>query len=253
MIEYTNVSKSYGPLRVLRDVSCAIPDGLITVIVGPSGVGKSVMMKMIVGLERPDSGSVLVDGQDVSRLDERGLYLLRRKMGMLFQDGALFDSMTVGENVAFPLLQHTNKPAREISRIVAEKLGLVGMPGTEGNWISELSGGMRKRVGLARAIALEPEIVLFDEPTSGLDPVMAEAIDRLIMEMQEKLRCTFVVISHDIPGTFRIADRVGVLHDTRLVAYGDKDTIMNSADPLLTRFFSRSIDPEYYRKQPRRE
>ncbi|MCX6354336.1 MAG: ABC transporter ATP-binding protein [Candidatus Aureabacteria bacterium] len=239
MIEYKNVDKSFGDLRVLDHISCAIPEGKITVFVGPSGVGKSVLMKMIVGLEKPDAGSVWVDGDEVNRMDERGLYRVRRKIGMLFQDGALLDSMTVAENVAFPLRQHTSKREKEIARIVSEKLALVGMPGCEGKWPSELSGGMRKRVGLARAIALEPEIVLFDEPTSGLDPLMADAIDDLILEMQRKLRCTFVVNSHDIPGTFRIADLIGVLYDSRLVAYGEREEIQRSRDQLLIRFFSR--------------
>ncbi len=241
MIEYIEVYKSFGDLKVLEDISCKIQDSKTTVFIGPSGVGKSVLMKMIVGLERPDSGVVLVNGMDVSRMNENRLYELRRKMGMLFQDGALFDSMTVGDNVAFPLRRHSRKTYREIAAIVAEKLALVGMPGSENKWPSELSGGMRKRVGLARAIALEPEIVLFDEPTSGLDPIMADAIDELILNMQRKLRCTFVVISHDIPGTFKIADRIGVLYDTRLIAYDDRSEILQSRDPLLVRFLSRNL------------
>jgi phospholipid/cholesterol/gamma-HCH transport system ATP-binding protein len=239
MIEYINVSKSFGDLKVLENVSCRIEKGLTTVFIGPSGVGKSVLMKMIIGLEYPDKGRVLVDGEDVSRMNERTLYRLRRKMGMLFQDGALFDSMTVGENVAFPLKMHTRKTASERRRLVGEKLSLVGMPGCEDKMPSELSGGMRKRVGLARAIALQPEIVLFDEPTSGLDPFIADTIDELILEMKRKLRCTFVVISHDIPGTLKIADRIGFLYDTRLLAYGTRDEIINSNDALLKRFFSR--------------
>ncbi len=239
MIEYIGVSKSFGELKVLEDISCKIPDSRITVFIGPSGVGKSVLMKMLVGLEKPDSGAVRVDGEDVTRMDERSLYRLRRKMGMLFQDGALLDSMTAGENVAFPMRQHTDMTEAEIARAVAQKLSLVGMPGCEEKWPSELSGGMRKRVGLARAIALDPAIVLFDEPTSGLDPLMADAIDELILDMQRKLGCTFVVISHDIPGTYKIADRVGVLYDARLIAYGEKEEIYRSRDPILVKFFSR--------------
>lgn len=239
MIEYIDVCKSFDNLRVLDDISCVIPEGKITVFIGPSGVGKSVLMKMIVGLESPDAGSVRVDGEEVNRMDWHNLYRLRRKLGMLFQDGALFDSMSVGENVAFPLRQHTRMPESEIARTVAEKLSLVGMPGCEEKWPSELSGGMRKRVGLARAIALDPEIVLFDEPTSGLDPLTADAIDELILRMQRRLGCTFVVNSHDIPGTFRIADRIGVLYETRLVAYGESEEVRRSRDPLLVRFFER--------------
>ncbi|MEJ2744707.1 MAG: ABC transporter ATP-binding protein [bacterium] len=239
MIEYIGVSKSFGDLKVLEGISCTIPDSRITVFIGPSGVGKSVLMKMLVGLERPDEGAVLVDGEDVVHMDERSLYRLRRRMGMLFQDGALLDSMTAGENVAFPMRQHTNMTEAEIASAVAEKLLLVGMPGCEEKWPSELSGGMRKRVGLARAIALNPSIVLFDEPTSGLDPLMADAIDELILDMQRKLGCTFVVISHDIPGTYKIADRVGVLYDTKLIAYGEKEEVYRSRDPILVKFFSR--------------
>ncbi|MCX6357073.1 MAG: ABC transporter ATP-binding protein [Candidatus Aureabacteria bacterium] len=243
MIEYIHVSKSFDGLKVLEDVSCTIREGKITVFIGPSGVGKSVMMKMIVGLEAPDTGSVLVDGDEVNGMNEARLYRLRRKIGMLFQDGALFDSMTAGDNVAFPLRQHTRMPEGEIRRIVAEKLSLVGMPGCENKLPSELSGGMRKRVGLARAIALNPEIVLFDEPTSGLDPLMAAAIDSLIIEMQRRLGCTFVVISHDIPGTFTIADRIGVLYDTRLISYGTREEIRGSRDPVLVEFFARNMEP----------
>lgn len=245
MIEYINVYKSFGDLKVLEGISCKIPEARTTVFIGPSGVGKSVLMKMLVGLEKPDSGSVLLDGEDISRMDEKSLYRVRRKMGMLFQDGALFDSLTVGENVGFPLIQHTRKSEAEIGRIVSEKLALVGMPGSKDKMPSELSGGMRKRVGLARAIALEPEIVLFDEPTSGLDPIMADAIDEMILDMQRKLRCTFYVISHDIPGTFRIADQIGVLYDTRLIAYGKKEEIMHSRDPLLVKFFSRDTNKKW--------
>lgn len=239
MIEYDNVCKSFDGLKVLENVSCVIPDSRITVFVGPSGVGKSVLMKMIVGLERPDSGTVRVGGENVAALGERGLYRLRRRMGMLFQDGALFDSMTAGENVAFPMRRHTRMSEGEIRRGVAERLALVGMPGCEEKYPAELSGGMRKRVGLARAIALDPEIVLFDEPTSGLDPLMADAIDELILDMQRKLGCTFVVNSHDIPGTFKIADVIGVLYDSRLIACGGREEIMRSRDPVLERFFAR--------------
>ena len=245
MIEYRNVYKSFDGLRVLEDVSCSLPEAKITVFVGPSGVGKSVLMRMIVGLERPDSGEVLVGGENVAALNERGLYRLRRRMGMLFQDGALFDSMTAGENVAFPLRQHTRLSEREIGRVVTQKLALVGMPGCAAKYPSELSGGMRKRVGLARAIALEPEIVLFDEPTSGLDPLMADAIDDLILDMQCKLGCTFVVNSHDIPGTFKIADAIGVLHDARLVAFGGREEIIRSRNPVLMRFFARHRKQDY--------
>jgi len=167
---------------------------------------------------------------------------VRKKFGMLFQDGALFDSMDVGENVAFPLRRHTKKSEREIREIVANKLAQVGLPGIEHKFPSELSGGMRKRVGIARAIALEPEIVLFDEPNSGLDPVMSDAIDKLILRMQHELGLTFVVISHDIPGTFQIADRIAMLYKSKLIAYGPAQELREAQDPILRQFFDRSAD-----------
>ncbi|RJO63914.1 MAG: ABC transporter ATP-binding protein [Myxococcales bacterium] len=242
VIRYANVTKAFGRHVVLDDVSCAIRRNKITVIVGPSGVGKSVFIKHVVGLLKPDEGSVTVDGVEVTTLDGRGLYSLRKRFGMMFQDGALFDSMSVGENVAFPLVQHTRKPRAEIDRIVAEKLAAVGLPGIEYLFPSELSGGMRKRVGFARAIVLEPEIVLFDEPNSGLDPVMADAIDSLILRMQRELGITFLVISHDIASTRRIADDVGMLYNGRLVAFGPREKVMESGDPILRQFFSRTAE-----------
>lgn len=219
MIEYRNVCKSFDGVRVLADVSCSLPESKITVFVGPSGVGKSVLMRMIVGLERPDSGAVLVGGENVAALDERGLYRLRRRMGMLFQDGALFDSMTAGENVAFPLRRHTRLSEREIERVVAEKLALVGMPDCAPKYPSELSGGMRKRVGLARAIALEPEIVLFDEPTSGLDPLMEDAFRAIIRDLRDRGR-TVLLSSHILAEVEALADRVTIIRQGRAVANG---------------------------------
>jgi phospholipid/cholesterol/gamma-HCH transport system ATP-binding protein len=242
IIEFDSVSKSFGDKRVLDNVSCRIRRNAITVIVGPSGVGKSVFIKHLVGLMMPDSGRVLVDGEDVTRMRERDLYKLRKRFGMMFQDGALFDSMTVGENVGFPLAQHTKLSASQRADIVARKLASVGLPGVEGLMPSELSGGMRKRVGFARAIVMEPEIVLFDEPNSGLDPVMADAIDSLILKMQQELGITFLVISHDIDSTRRIADEVGMLFNSRLIAFGPREQVMNSPDPTLVQFFSRSAE-----------
>ena len=205
IIRFEGVSKSFGDRAVLRDVSCRIRRDKITVIVGPSGVGKSVFIKILIGLLRPDEGQVWVDEVEVTGLKQAGLFALRKRFGMMFQDGALFDSMSVGENVAFPLRMHTQKSQADITRIVAEKLRAVGLPGIENMPTAALSGGMRKRVGFARAIVMEPEIVLFDEPNSGLDPVMADAIDSLILNMQRELGITFLVISHDIPSTQRIA------------------------------------------------
>ncbi|MNK46331.1 putative phospholipid import ATP-binding protein MlaF [compost metagenome] len=242
IISFQNVHKAFGRQKVLDDVSLDIERGKTTVIIGPSGTGKSVFIKLLVGLLKPDQGAIHVDGEDITRLKERQLYEVRKKFGMLFQDGALFDSMDVGENVAFPLRRHTKKSEREIREIVANKLAQVGLPGIEHKFPSELSGGMRKRVGIARAIALEPEIVLFDEPNSGLDPVMSDAIDKLILRMQRELGLTFVVISHDIPGTFQIADRIAMLYKSKLIAYGPAQELQVSGDPILRQFFDRSAD-----------
>ncbi len=239
MIELIDVTKSFGDNKVLDSVSCHIEGGKITVFIGPSGVGKSVLIKQIVGLIKPDRGRIMIDGQDVTVMSEKDIYRLRCKFGMLFQDGALFDSFTVGENVAFPIVQHTKKKESEVKKIVAEKLFLVGLEGIEEMMPSELSGGMRKRVGLARAIALEPEIVFFDEPSSGLDPITANAIDALILEMHRKLNITFVVISHDIYSTMTIANKVGLLYDTKLLEFGTPEERAHSENPVLKEFFSR--------------
>lgn len=241
-IEFRNVHKSFGKQKVLDDVSLTIPNGQTTVILGPSGTGKSVFIKLLVGLLKPDAGQILIDGQDITHLPDRELFEIRKKFGMLFQDGALFDSMTVGENIAFPLERHTKKKPAEIKEIVASKLKQVGMPGVEYKFPGELSGGMRKRVGIARALALEPEFVLFDEPNSGLDPVMSDAIDKLILRMQRDLGLTFIVISHDIPGTFQIADRIAMLYKSKLIADGPADEVRASNNPVLQQFFGRSAE-----------
>lgn len=242
IIEYAEVSKRFGALVVLDRVSCQIKAGETTVILGPSGTGKSVFIKHMVGLLKPDAGKVLVFGQNVPDLRGEALFALRKRFGMLFQDGALFDSMTVGENIGFPLRMHTKKKEAEIRELVAARLASVGLPGIEGKFPSELSGGMRKRVAFARAIILEPEIVLFDEPNSGLDPVMSAEIDALILRLQRQLGITFIVISHDIPQAFQIADTIGMLYKGQLIAYGPKEEIRQTANPILQQFFSRSAD-----------
>ena len=242
MIEIRGLTKSLGGRKVLDNVTCTIEQRKTTVFIGPSGVGKTVLIKHIVGLLEPDAGEILVDGVDITKLGEHALYEIRMKFGMLFQDAALFDSMTVFENVAFPLRHHTRKKDKEIEEIVERKLRQVGMPGIGAKMPAELSGGMRKRVGLARALALDPEIVLFDEPTSGLDPVMADTVDKLIKQTQQDLGITFIVISHDIPSTFQIAHNIGMLYQGRLIEYGPKDQIQNSKNPILRQFFSRQAE-----------
>lgn len=242
MIAFRRVTKRFGSQVVLDDVSLEIPQGRTTVIIGPSGTGKSVFIKLLVGLLKPESGEIWIGDQEITRLRERDLYQVRKRFGMLFQDGALFDSMNVGDNIAFPLRQHTNKTEKEIMTVVRAKLAQVGLPHVEHKYPGELSGGMRKRVGIARALALEPEIVLFDEPNSGLDPVMSDAIDKLIVRMQQELGLTFVVISHDLEGTFQIADRIAMLYKSKVIAAGEAAAIRASDNPVIRQFFSRSAD-----------
>ncbi|MEB3285506.1 MAG: ABC transporter ATP-binding protein [Candidatus Sericytochromatia bacterium] len=242
MISFRHVVKRFGPQVVLDDVSLEIPKGQTTVIIGPSGTGKSVFIKLLVGLLKPDAGQIWVGDQEITQLRERDLYRVRKRFGMLFQDGALFDSMNVADNISFPLRQHTNKTEKEISAIVRAKLAQVGLPNVEHKYPGELSGGMRKRVGIARALALEPEVVLFDEPNSGLDPVMSDAIDKLIVRMQRELGLTFVVISHDLEGTFQIADRIAMLYKSKVIAADDARAIRASDNPVIRQFFSRSAD-----------
>ncbi|RMG93209.1 MAG: ABC transporter ATP-binding protein [Candidatus Dadabacteria bacterium] len=242
MIAFEEVHKSFRGQKVLDGLNLEIPRGRTTVIIGRSGGGKSVTLKHMIGLMRPDRGRILVDGQDITRLGRDEMNAVRRRFGMLFQEGALFDSMTVGENVAFPLVEHTNLDRAEIGRRVSEMLATVGLPGTEGKMPSELSGGMRKRVGLARALILEPEIVLFDEPTSGLDPIMADAIDRLILRTQRESGRTYVVISHDIPATFKIAHKIAMLYEGRIIAEGTPEEIRENPNPILVQFLRGSAE-----------
>ena len=243
LIEFEDVRKSFGEHVVLDGVSLSIPEGRTTAIIGPSGTGKSVLLKHIVGLVRPDSGAVRCFGVDMATASEAEVYAVRRRMGMLFQDGALFDSMTVGENVGFPLRHHARdlRLAERQDR-VEEKLKLVGMAGMQGRDTASLSGGQRKRVGLARAIIMEPEVVLFDEPNSGLDPMTSDAIDQLIVDMKQALGITFVVVSHDIVGTVRVADHIAMLHEGRLVASGPTDAVVRSPVPIVRRFLGRNLE-----------
>ncbi|WP_029733459.1 ABC transporter ATP-binding protein [Deferrisoma camini] len=236
IIVFDGVHKSFRGQKVLDGLHLEIPRGRTTVIIGRSGGGKSVTLKHMIGLMRPDRGRILVDGQDITRLEKGPLNEVRRRFGMLFQEGALFDSLTVGENVAFPLVEHTRLDRAEIERRVSEMLVTVGLPGTEGKMPAELSGGMRKRVGLARALILEPEIVLFDEPTSGLDPIMADAIDRLILRTQQESGRTYVVISHDIRATFKIAHKIAMLYEGRIIAEGTPEEIRRNPNPILAQF-----------------
>ena len=241
MIRLVNLNKSFKTQQVLKDLNLTIPSGKTTVIVGRSGGGKSVLLKHIIGLMRPDSGEIWIDEEEINRLKERDLYRIRRRFGMLFQEGALFDSMTVGENVAFPLREHQKLTHAQITQTVAEKLALVGLSGIEEKMPSELSGGMRKRVALARAIALEPDILLFDEPTTGLDPIMTASIDQLIIETQKRFQMTCVVISHDIQSVFRIAHNVAMLYEGRIIEEGAAEVFRESPNPLVQDFLQGRI------------
>lgn len=242
MIRLVDVHKSFGPQKVLDGIDLVIEDGMTTVIIGRSGGGKSVLLKHLIGLIKPDRGQVLVGDVDIAGLDDRALNEVRKQFGMLFQEAALFDSMTVGENVAFPLREHSRKQESEIRRTVADRLRAVGLPGIEDKMPSELSGGMRKRVGLARAIALHPRIVLFDEPTTGLDPVMTEAINQLIVDTQRNFDLTCVVISHDIESIFKIGHRIAMLYEGKIVACGTPEEIRRSENPILVQFLSGSVE-----------
>lgn len=236
MIRLSRVTKCFGSQRVLNGLDLEIPEAQITVILGQSGSGKSVILKHIIGLMTPDSGEIFIDGTDITRLNERALNEVRKQFGMLFQDAALFDSMTVGENVAFPLVEHTRLPKKKIRRIVEEKLKQVGLEGVTQKMPSELSGGMRKRAGLARAIALDPKIILFDEPITGLDPIMSDAIDALIVDTQRETRATCVVITHNITSTFKIAHNIAMLYEGKIVEFGNPDRMRNSPHPFVKRF-----------------
>jgi phospholipid/cholesterol/gamma-HCH transport system ATP-binding protein len=239
MIEIKNVHKSFRGQAVLKGINLNIPTGKITVIIGPSGTGKTVLLRHIIGLIRPDKGQVIIDGTDIGKLGSKELNEFRRRFGMLFQNAALFDSLNVAENVAFPLVEKSRRkpmPSTDMDRIVLSKLKLVGLADAGNKLPSELSGGMRKRVGLARAIVLEPSIILYDEPTTGLDPIMTVAIDNLILSMQQELHVTAVVISHDIDSAFRVADQIAMIHDGRIIECNAPYEFRRSTNPVVREF-----------------
>lgn len=221
---------------ILHDVNLRVQRGETVSVMGVSGSGKTTLLKIMAGLIRPISGQVYIDLSDITRLSEEELNRVRHRLGVVFQYGALFDSLTVYENVAFALMRHTHLSKAEIDDIVEEKLGLVGLPGTQRLMPSQLSGGMQKRVGLARAIAMSPEVLLYDEPTSGLDPVMTTVIDDLIMGMRDRLGVTSVIVSHALPSIFRISDRIAMLHEGTIIAYGSPDEIRGSSDARVQQF-----------------
>jgi phospholipid/cholesterol/gamma-HCH transport system ATP-binding protein len=238
VIEVRDLWKTFGGNAVLRGVWLKMMPGTTTVVLGASGSGKTVLMKHIMGLFKPDRGEVIVDGENISAMDRQQLSKFRTRMGMVFQNSALFDSLTVGENVAFPLREHTKLSEEEIQKRVRDTLAIVELHGVEDKYPAELSGGMRKRVGLARAIVREPKIVLYDEPTTGLDPLTTESVDEMIIGAREKLHVTSVVISHDIGSAFHIGDHIAMLHEGKIVEEGPPEKLRHSQEPHTQRFLA---------------
>ncbi len=236
IMRLVNLHKRFDDLVVLRGVNLDLRQSQTTVIIGESGSGKSVILKHIVRLLRPNEGEVHYKGRRIDNLPERELVALRSRFGFLFQLSALFDSMTVGENIAFPITEHTKRSRREIDRIVGHKLGMVGLEGMQARWPAQLSGGEKKRVALARAIALDPEIILYDEPTTGLDPPRADEINELIRKLQRELHVTSVVVTHDMASARRVADRVVMLYGGEFIFDGTAEAIMQSTDPRVRCF-----------------
>ncbi|HEY1684226.1 MAG TPA: ABC transporter ATP-binding protein [Tepidisphaeraceae bacterium] len=235
-IELHHIRKSFGLQVVLNDVTLKIEKGQSLVIIGASGSGKSVMLKHIVGLLKPDHGEVYFDGKRIDTCSERELIPIRRRFGFLFQMGALFDSLNVYDNIAFPIREHTQKSDDEIERIVSEKLRMVGLPEVAKKMPGELSGGQRKRVALARAIALNPEVVMYDEPTTGLDPIRSDVINELILKLKRELNITSIVVTHDMASAFKVADRIVMLYEGKLIIDGPPEEIRNSTNDIVRRF-----------------
>ncbi len=240
MIELINVKKKFGEKEVLRGVNLKILKGETLVIIGPSGCGKSVMLKHIVGLMNPDEGEILIEGNNIVKMRESEVYKIRKKFGFQFQGSALFDSMTVEENVGLGLVENTNKTKFEIKEIVEEKLDIVGLPGIGKLMPADLSGGMKKRVALARSLAINPEYILYDEPTTGLDPIMSDAIDDLIKELTNRLKVTSIVVTHDIFSVYDIADQVAMMHEGKVYFKGTPKELVESNDEIIRLFLHRT-------------
>jgi len=236
MIETINLCKNFGEHEVLKNLNLTIKKGETTVIIGRSGCGKSVLLKHIIGILKPDFGQVFIDEEDITKITPKELKEVRMKFGMLFQGAALFDSLHVWENVAFGMLEHTRKQKSEIMDRVKTCLSLVGLEGVEYLKPAELSGGMRKRVGLARAICMQPEIILYDEPTTGVDPIMGDAVNVLIKELHDKLKVTSVAVTHDMTSAYKIADKIAMLYEGKIITVGTPDEIRNTKDPVVKQF-----------------
>jgi phospholipid/cholesterol/gamma-HCH transport system ATP-binding protein len=238
MIEIIDLHKTFDGHHVLDGVNLKINTGETTVIIGRSGCGKSVLLKHIIGIMKPDSGKILIDGRDVTKMDEAQLNSLRLQFGMLFQGAALFDSLNVLENVGFTMIEHTKSKPDAVRKRVKECLELVGLKGIEQKKPAELSGGMRKRVGLARAICIRPQIMLYDEPTTGVDPIMGDSVNDLIVELHNKLKVTSIAVTHDMTSAYKIADRIAMLYNGKIIAQGTPDEIKSSKDPVVRQFIT---------------